>query len=305
MSNPTPSPTSLNVEVNPPDPWLIVVRMVEIVNYILKFLPNLAISIAILIFFIIIGKIFSFYVGKAMKRSKFTEYAIFVWCGVARWAWYVLGFLVALLVLFPGFGMSDLIAFVGVFSIALGLVFKDLITNIIAGMSIILSRPFNLGDHIEGGGVSGVVGNISTRCTTLNQADGTIIYVPNSILYFSVLKVNTRNKWRRGEYTVGIGYEEDIDTAKEVCIEAAKKAPGVITDDPDHPVEAGCTDLGDSAVSIRVRWWTLSDGGSYWGSYAAVQLIKDALVEKGIDIPYPVRTVYHHDMPMKKDAKLD
>jgi small-conductance mechanosensitive channel len=198
---------------------------------------------------------------------------------------------VSLAATIAGFGVV-LAAFAtlgGALALAVGFAAKDLIANFVAGIFILQDEPFEVGDWIEWGGNEGVVREIQLRVTKLDTFDNEGLTVPNSDLADAAVVNNDANDTRRVAVGFGIGYDDDIEHAREVILEEGGALDGVLEDPvPTAPV----TELGDSAVVLQGRLWIDPAETGYGGTRAAfVEAVKERFDAEGIDMPYPNRTV--------------
>ncbi|MEM7729284.1 MAG: mechanosensitive ion channel family protein [Pseudomonadota bacterium] len=197
----------------------------------------------------------------------------------------VVGIAVALAVVAPSVKLSTLLGSLGVGSVAIGFAFKDILQNWLAGLLILLRQPFKLGDQIEAAGFEGTVEDIQTRATIVRTYNGEHAIIPNSKLYTESVLVKTKTSLSRGEYTIGVSYDADIDAVLDLIVSELGKVEG-ITDDPAP--EAHTWELGDSSVNILARWWTKAEKAEQVRIRGlAVRAVKLALDKAGIDIPYP------------------
>jgi small-conductance mechanosensitive channel len=177
-------------------------------------------------------------------------------------------------------------------TLAVGLAMQDVLQNFVAGVFIYTDRPFRIGDWIEweGGDYEGVVEDISLRVTRVRSFDNELLTVPNSELTDGVIKNPVDADRLRLQFLFGIGYDDDIERARDIIVEEAE-AHEDIMDDPGPSVRL--TELGDSSVGLKSRIWiddpSRSDFVKTRGEY--VQAVKERFDEEGIDIPYPNRTL--------------
>ncbi|MFC7133633.1 MULTISPECIES: mechanosensitive ion channel family protein [Salinibaculum] len=194
---------------------------------------------------------------------------------------------VALAATVAGFGvvLAAFATLAGALALAVGFAAQDLIANFVAGVFIIQDEPFTVGDWVEWNGNSGVVRDIQLRVTKLDTFDNQLVTVPNSDLASAAVINNVANDQRRVSVDFGIGYEDDIDLAREVIIEEGERIDGVLGDPaPSAPV----TSLGDSAVVLSGRIWIETAESSYGAVRAQfVEAVKERLDAEGIDMPYP------------------
>lgn len=214
---------------------------------------------------------------------------------IMRWGLIVLGILVALSIALPSFKASDLIQVLGISSVAIGFAFRDIFQNFLAGLIILLTDAFKIGDQIiiESEGLEGTVTDIQTRATTISTYDDRVILIPNSTLFTNAVTINTATEKLRSEQVVGISYNADIDTACGLIQEAISEIEGVLAEPtPDVMVD----NLADSSVNLKARWWTDARRSNVTKTKSAVvRTMKYTLDKHDIDIPFPIRTVYMNE----------
>ncbi|MFC6763868.1 mechanosensitive ion channel family protein [Natrinema soli] len=194
---------------------------------------------------------------------------------------------VALAATVSGFGvvLSAFAILAGALALAIGFAAQDLIANFVAGVFIIQDEPFTAGDWIEWNGNSGVVREVQLRVTKLDTFDNQLVTVPNSDLTNAALVNNEANEERRVSVGFGIGYEDDIERARDAIIDEGSHIEGVLADpNPAAPV----TELGDSAVVLSGRIWIDPEENSYGAVRARfIEAVKERFDAEGIDMPYP------------------
>jgi small conductance mechanosensitive channel len=167
----------------------------------------------------------------------------------------VIGLLVAATAAFPTFTMANLVGTLGVGGVAVGFAFKDIFQNFLAGILLLLTKPFNVGDQIIFKDFEGTVEDIQTRATYLKTYDGRRVVIPNSDLYMNAVTVNTAFPIRRVEHDVSIAIEDDVEQAKRSMMRVMEGVDGVLRDPAADVLVVG---IGDSTVSLRARWWAES-----------------------------------------------
>lgn len=194
---------------------------------------------------------------------------------------------VALAATIAGFGvvLAAFATLAGALALAVGFASQDLIANFVAGIFIIQDEPFDVGDWIEWDGNSGVVREIQLRVTKLDTFDNELVTVPNSDLAGAAVVNNVANDRRRVTAEFGIGYDDDIDRARELILEEGARIDGVLEEpEPSAPV----TTLGDSAVVLTGRLWIESTETSYGATRAKfLEAVKERFDAEGINMPYP------------------
>jgi small-conductance mechanosensitive channel len=189
----------------------------------------------------------------------------------------------------------------GIGGVAIGFAFRDILQNALAGMLILLTRPFRIGDQVVAGGHEGTVEDIQVRATTIRTYDNRRAVIPNTALFTDKVLVNTAFEKRRLSVRVGVGNGDDLAEAKRVVEAAARGAEGVLADPPPRAL---VVELGDSAVLLDVFFWIDPPKRS-----EAIEVtdhvlarVKPALAGAGIDIPYPTVQVLLHDQTEATDG---
>ena len=186
-----------------------------------------------------------------------------------------------------GFGvvLAAFATLAGALALAVGFAAQDLIANFVAGVFIIQDEPFEVGDWIEWNGNSGVVREIQMRVTKLDTFDNELVTVPNSDLASAAVVNNVANDRRRVSVGFGIGYEDDIELAREAVIDEGASIAGVLDEPaPTAPV----AELADSAVVLSGRVWIDPTESSYGAIRAQfVEAVKQRFDSEGLDMPYP------------------
>ncbi|WP_245415002.1 mechanosensitive ion channel family protein [Aureimonas flava] len=217
-----------------------------------------------------------------------------------KWVILLVGGLLALTIVIPSLNPGDLIAGLGIGSVAIGFAFKDILQNWLAGLLILIQRPFGVGDQIVVNGYEGTVEWIETRATIIAMYDGRRVIIPNADVYSHAVTVNTARPTRRSQYDVGIGYGDDIEGARRAILEAIRSVPGIET---EPAPEVLVWELAGSSVNLRVRWWTNSKRTNVVHVQSAVlEAVKQALDGVGIDMPYPTQVVLLHDQTEETDG---
>lgn len=265
-------------------------------------LPNLLTAVAVFALFYLLGWGIKKLVHRfASEKHKHRNVAI-VLGRVAQGVIFVIGLLVAAVIIFPNYTPTSLLTTLGIGGLAIGFAFKDVLENYLAGILMLLTEPFRIGDQIVFQDYEGTVEEIQTRATTIRTYDGRRIVVPNAELFTNPVMVNTAFEKRRLEYDIGIGYGDDIDRAKGLMMEAMKELPDVVLTDPAP--ETLTYDLAGSSVNIRVRWWIQppQKRDALEARDQVLTAIKKKLSANGIDLPFPTTQVLFHDQTEETDG---
>jgi small conductance mechanosensitive channel len=192
-----------------------------------------------------------------------------------------------------GVQTASLIAIFGAAGLAVGLAMQGTLSNVAAGVMLLLFRPFKVGDYIDGGGdAAGTVKDLSLFTTELATPDNVQVIVPNSVLWGATLKNYSFHPTRRVDFLLGISYDDNIETAFGAVNEVIAQDQRIHAE-PAPQVVVG--ELADSSVNLIVRVWCAS--ADYWGlKFDLTKRFKEAFDAKGLTIPYPQQDVYMHQV---------
>ena len=200
---------------------------------------------------------------------------------IVYYAVWVLGFIIAINAL--GFDPQALATGLGLTSLALGFALKDILSNFVSGLLILLMRPFELGDEIVVGDTEGSVEGIDLRATQIRTYDGRIVLVPNAELFTVRVTNNTATPTRRGSLIFPLGYDNDLPRVMELMMRAVAETPGVLTRPPNTVIVREFT---DADIILEVRFWTDSTRRDFLDAASHVaQSIVAALKREGIPLP--------------------
>jgi small conductance mechanosensitive channel len=187
-----------------------------------------------------------------------------------------------------GIDTTSVLAVFAAAGLAVGLAFKDSLSNFAAGIMVILFKPFKLGDFIEAAGISGVVESIRIFNTVMRTGDNREITVPNAHIYSGIITNFSARDTRRIDLIIGIGYNDNINTAKNIIEELINNDKRILIE-PTPTIMV--SELGASSVDLAVRPWVNS--ADYWSVRAdLLQMIKETFDAKGISIPYPQQEIH-------------
>ena len=253
-------------------------------------LPYLCIAIVVLTIFWLLSKLFKFFVRKTLENRSYTrQNLVLVLNRVGSSAIMFFGFLIAMVIAIPGFTPGQLMSALGIGSVAIGFAFKDIFQNLLSGILILLGEPFKIGDDIIVNNLEGTVEDIQIRATFLRSPDGRRIVIPNATVYTSPVTVNTAYQRRRCEFIVGIGYEDDVQKAKDIIMDILDRDQTILSQ-PGFTVNVSA--LADFSINLTVRWWVNTTETTTSGSISMVQEhVINAFAKHQISIPYPVQEV--------------
>jgi len=215
------------------------------------------------------------YVDNPTRRNLLRQVSYYaVWAG---------GVIVALDVL--GANVQAMVTGLGLGGVALGFALKDIISNLVSGLLILLMHTFEIDDQIVVGNTEGTVERIEMRATHIRTYDGRLVLVPNGEVFMSRVTNNTAAPLRRASVFVYLDYRQDLERALSVILEAVA---GVHEVAANPPPSMRLRDLMPEQLQIESRFWTDSRRTDFMNTASAVRIaIVKALKEEGIALPDP------------------
>ena len=205
-----------------------------------------------------------------------------------RWLVMAVGLVMALSAL--NVSVGPLLAALGAAGFILAFALQESLSNFASGMMILLFRPFDTGDVVDAGGVSGTVSSMNLVSTTIHTFDNKQMIVPNNKIWSDVITNASGATERRVDMEFGIGYDDDMDQAQAILEQIVGAHPQVLAE-PAPTIKLSA--LADSSVNFIVRPWAKT--GDYWGVFWDItREVKRRFDAEGIGIPYPQRDVHLH-----------
>ncbi len=237
---------------------------------------------------LIVGWIAGNWVKKRIHNIKKLDKTLSSFLG--NFAKYVI-IAVAVIAVLGQFGIqtASLLTVLGAAGLAIGLALQGTLSNVAAGVMILILRPFSLGDYIEFGSTGGTVISLGLFGVELNTPDHKYIYAPNSQVWGTEITNFSRNKQRRQDLTIGISYDSDINKAIKTIEGVLSKEKLLITTAGKEPLIV-VANMGESSVDLKVRIWSKTDD-FFIIQWELLKAIKEALDTDGISIPFPTRTL--------------
>ncbi len=255
-------------------------------QYIIPWGINIAIAILIYVIGRWVVKLVVKSVDKLMQKSKVDE-------SLRDFAGNIISAALTIVVLIAaleqlGFDTTSVMAVFAAAGLAVGLALKDSLANFSSGVMLIIFKPFKIGDVINAAGVTGVVESMRIFNTIMRTGDNQEVIVPNSHIYGGTITNITTRETRRIDLVIGIGYDDDIATAKST-LESILSSHEKVLGDPAPTIMV--LELGESSIDLAVRPWV--NTGDYWAVRSdLLQTIKEEFDRQGISIPYPQRDLH-------------
>ncbi len=187
-----------------------------------------------------------------------------------------------------GVQTTSFVAVLGAAGLAVGLALQGSLSNFASGVLLIIFKPFKAGDFIKAGGEAGTVVEVGILTTELKTPDNVKIILPNSTVMGGPITNVSAHPTRRIDMTVGVGYGDDLNRAKQI-MEELITADERVLQDPEPQIAVA--NLGDSSVEFVVRPWVNS--ADYWAvKFDFTKAVKEKFDAEGISIPFPQRDVH-------------
>lgn len=235
-----------------------------------------------------LSKILKKIVENGLERSElqFSELLRRMVVSLVRNIILIIGFLIGLSQM--GISLGPLLAGFGIIGFVIGFALQDSLSNFAAGLMILMYRPYDVGDLIDSGGMTGRVSHMSLVNTTIITFDNQTIVVPNNKIWGDVIKNVTAQTTRRIDMVFGISYSDDIEKAERVLKQIIDSNDKILHD-PQPIIKLH--ELGESSVNFVVRPWVNKE--DYWDVYWDVtRTVKITFDKEGLSIPFPQRDVH-------------
>ena len=246
----------------------------------------------------IAGRIAQRLIGRGIESAKFPLSKLLETFLLATIYRMMLGLGLLIVLSQLGVRIGPLLAGLGVAGFIVGFALQDTLSNFASGMMILAYRPFDVGDIVKAGGVSGTVNQMTLVTTSILTFDNQRVIVPNTKLWGDVITNVTAETTRRIDLTFSIGYSDDIDRAAEILEEIARDHPLVLSK-PEATIRLH--ELGESSIDFIVRPWAKTV--DYWAVYWDItREVKRRFDAERISIPFPQRDVHLHTQSEDHEA---
>jgi small-conductance mechanosensitive channel len=216
------------------------------------FTPRIAAALIALLCFFLIGRFLGQGLVRLLERGNLTRTHKLFFRNLTLWFFILLGLGIGLSILGLETALAGFLAGSGAAAIILGFAFREIGENLLSGLFLAFSRPFNVGDFILSEGLEGEIREIELRFTHIRTADGRDIYIPNSQMFNKPLTNYTRDGLRRPAFTVGIDYADDPEAARELVLNSVRAIPQVL-EEPEPIVVV--VKLAPQYVELEVSFW--------------------------------------------------
>ena len=259
----------------------------QLIDNIVAELPNIFTALVIFVASIYVAKLLSNLLKRVLERREADREVTILLATTTRWSIIVAGIITALQRFFD---VTAFLAGLGILGFTIGFALQNIMQNFVSGVILLIEQPFDVGDAVELNGYGGTVLTISLRTTEMRTFEGLIVMIPNADVLSNTITNYTRADRRRIELPVGVAYGSDPAVARQIVLEAIKNVPGFLGD--PEPIVVFHT-FGGSSIDMSAYFWIdTSKTNPFAAKDAALELIKAALEKNGIEIPFPITTVY-------------
>ncbi|NNL84300.1 MAG: mechanosensitive ion channel family protein [Myxococcales bacterium] len=258
---------------------------------LIELLPNILVAIAVIVVFALLGRLVGSLTHRALSRVAQNDQLATLADVALRLGVMSIGIFIALGLLDLDKALTSLLAGVGIVGLALGFAFQDIAANFMSGTIMAVRQPFQLGDLVETHGFMGTVERVTLRATVIRLFTGQETILPNKDVLQNPITNYTQTGERRVDIDLGVAYDADLATARDVAIEAIE---ALEYRDASRDVEFYYKGFGDSAIDLSVRFWIdlRSDASSYLVARSrGIEAIKRAFESADLEIPFPIRTL--------------
>ncbi|KTD73455.1 mechanosensitive ion channel family protein [Legionella tucsonensis] len=256
--------------------------------------PNIIIAIFFSIITYFLAKLISRLVSSLLPRIAIRANLVIIFHKLTIIIVWFLGILIISAILIPSITTANILATLGLTSVAIGFAFKNVFENFFIGILILLREPFSIGDFIEiesqQGDTQGYVHHISVQNTHLRKTDGSRVFIPNSKMYTSIVRVFTDTSLRREKIVCSINFDTDVEKARSVIKKAMEQCKTV---SKDKYIQVYVVSFSSNGIDFAIYWWTNPEPSQQRRSLDEVlTMIKKALDEEKIPMTYSTQVSF-------------
>ncbi|RFN58349.1 mechanosensitive ion channel family protein [Marixanthomonas ophiurae] len=258
----------------------------QLLNFLIEIGPEIIYAVVGFIIGIFLIKVTMNLLKRTLKRSR-VELSLKTFVESLS-VFLLYGLLIFIIGSILGIKTTSFIAVFGAAGIAIALALQGSLANFAGGVLILVFKPFKVGDLIHVNNNLGYVQKIDILYTRIKTFDGRMITMPNGNVSNSDVDNRTMEPYRRIDLNLKFSFETDIDTIRQITINALKKHPKLVK---DLPVDIRLDEIGEYEMKLKARCWVEST--EYWPVFwEQLEAVKKALDQNGIEIPIPKRAVY-------------
>ncbi len=254
---------------------------------LVSFFLNVLIALVIFVIALYLARILSSIVRKMLDHRKIPLGVVQLFSQLTYWTVIVAGVILALQ---RFFNVIPFVAGLGIVGLTVGLALQDVMKNFVAGLMILIQRPFLVGETIGVRGFDGTITAIDLRSTEMRASDGRVVILPNADVLANPIINYSRTSQRQAELSLSLPLTSDPETVKKILMDAGRDIEGFLYKPEPSVVFVNLT---DSAMQVNINFWVdVKKNDVSRVKEAVLFKIKSAFSEEGIEIPHPVQAVY-------------
>ncbi|MCI0396372.1 MAG: mechanosensitive ion channel [Chloroflexi bacterium] len=258
----------------------------EVTAEFLLFLPKIVAALVMFVVSLYLANLISHVLRRIMEKRRADPATVVLTFLITRWAIIILGTVAALRQV--EFELTAFLAGLGILGFTVGFALQDISQNVVAGLLLLINKPFELGDLIEVENFVGNVRSVDLRSTELYTRDGHNVLIPNAKVFTTPIINYSRQATWRMNLTVGVANDSNLEEVHDVTLQAIRALPDVLEDPPPdlyfHTFNA-------SSIDFTVRYWIDTRvTNPFTATHPAVIAIQRAFARTGIVIPFPTHT---------------
>lgn len=263
---------------------------------LLSYAVNIVAAIAIIIVGMIVARVVSNTANRLMRARQIDATVADFLSAMVRYA--IIAFTLIAALGRVGVQTASVIAVLGAAGLAVGLALQGSLSNLAAGVLLVMFRPFRAGEYVDLGGVAGTVLNVQIFSTTMRTVDGKIVVIPNGKIIAGNIINFSREPVRRNEWIIGVAHDSDIDQVKQLLTTIIGADERIIK---DRELTVRLNELTPSSINFVVRTWSKSSDlqNVYWD---VLEQIKRGFDSAGIRFPHPQMDVHVQQPQSQNDA---
>lgn len=252
--------------------------------------PNIVVAFVVLILFVLLARLVRRLFDRYLDRMVVNKSATGIISYLSYFVVLTFGCVLALSILELESTVNKILAGAGILGVALGFAFQDTAANFISGTYMAFRSNFKVGDYIETNDIKAVVQQIDLRSTKLKTLDGYLVVIANKEIFQKTLINYNAYPTRRITLECGVGYESDLEEVERETLDVLKSIAEIKT---TPSPQLFFTEFGDSSINYELRFWVdfLSLKDYFDAKHQVIKAIKKRYDEKGISIPFPIRTL--------------
>ncbi|KTD68609.1 MULTISPECIES: mechanosensitive ion channel family protein [Legionella] len=280
---------------------LILKTLNKFAQNFITLIPNIIAGIAFAVVTYFLAKLISRLINSLLPRMPIRANLVTIFHKLTFIVVWFVGILIISAIIFPSVTTANVLATLGLTSVAIGLAFRSIFENFFTGILILLREPFSIGDFIIVDSQQGYVYRISVQNTHLRKTDGSRVYIPNSKLYTNTVQVLTDTPLRRKKIGCSVDFGTDVEKVRSVITKAVERCETV---SKDKYIQIYVVSFSSNGVDFEIYWWAKSKPSDQRRSLDEVLTsIKKALDDEKIPMTYSTSLCFNEPLLIQNKEK--